>query len=387
MKIAYVSSSEFGCPAPGNQIQAALWVASQVIEGMTRKNHETVYIGVDGSTVKASKVISMGPAFFDLFSYDQWVQLPTAHKDQTLNNYQTKLQLFLIDILKSEKCDLVHYHTSPPIFMLPFSRSIEIPKLQTLHDPLYPSYEPIFRQYQEISNNYYASISNAQRAGAPYLNYVETVYNGIEPNIFDYSPVGGDELLFLGRFKKIKGIDQAIQTALQANIPLTIAGREAKTEIDFLHQAVEPYIDGQKVKKLGIINHQEISQIISHSKALLFPIRWEEPFGLVMIEAMACGTPVIAYNHGSVPEIVRDGVTGFIVEDDDNGQIQTNAPIDTNEGKWIIKKRGIEGLVEAVQRIGEIDRAACRRHVEENFTVEKMVEGYERVYQKVIASK
>ncbi|MBI5619392.1 glycosyltransferase, partial [Candidatus Gottesmanbacteria bacterium] len=109
---------------------------------------------------------------------------------------------------------------------------------------------------------------------------------------------------------------------------------------------------------------------------------WEEPFGLVMIEAMACGTPVIAYNRGSVAEIVKDGVTGFIIEDDNttNTTNTANKPI----SQWVIKKKGIEGLVEAVKRIGEIDRAACRKHVEEHFTVEKMVEGYEQVYNKLL---
>jgi glycosyltransferase involved in cell wall biosynthesis len=118
---------------------------------------------------------------------------------------------------------------------------------------------------------------------------------------------------------------------------------------------------------------------LGNARAFMFPIHWEEPFGLVMAEAMACGTPVIGYARGSVPEIVRDGVTGFIIDPPDGDGF----PI-SESGKWIIKKRGVEGLIEAIGRVREIDRAACRRHVEENFTVEKMVAGYEEVYKKII---
>ena len=124
------------------------------------------------------------------------------------------------------------------------------------------------------------------------------------------------------------------------------------------------------------------------ARAFLVPITWEEPFGLTMIEAMACGTPVVAYNRGSVSEIIRDGVTGFIIDPPEADLQMKNEKLKTkNESSWIIQKRGVEGLIEAVKRIDEIDRAACRRHVEENFTVEKMVEGYEKVYQKVISGK
>jgi hypothetical protein len=144
MKIAYVCSSEFGCPAPASQIQAALWICQQIIEGIQKRGHETTYIGVDGSTVGAGKIISMGKAFFDIYEYNEWIKLSIAEKDQTMSNYQAKLQMFLIEQLKSLQVDVVHYHTSPPIFMLPFSGQISAPKIQTIHDPLYNSYLPIY---------------------------------------------------------------------------------------------------------------------------------------------------------------------------------------------------------------------------------------------------
>lgn len=377
MKIAYIASSEFGCPAPPDQIQAALWICSQVIEGMTKRGHETLYLGVDGSTVKATEIRSMGKAFFDIYAYEEWIKLSVAEKDQTLNNYQMKLQMYALEILKNISVDLVHFHTSPPFFMLPFSKNISVPKIQTFHDPLLSSYEPIFNEYKDISSNHFVSISNAQRNGAPYLSYDATVYNGIPLEKYPFAETPAEGFIFLGRIKKIKGIKDAVVAATQAHVPLIIAGRAANTEKPFMETEVNPMIDGARIRQIGVIGHDEKVQLLGKAKGLLFPIQWEEPFGLVMIEAMACGTPVIAYNRGSVSEIVKDGVTGFIIDPDD-----TERP---GKGSWLIKKQGMEGLVEAIKRIGEIDRAACRQHVEEKFTTEKMCDNYEKLYSKIIS--
>lgn len=377
MKIAYIASSEFGCPPPENQIQAALWVCSQIIGGMTKRGHQTVYVGVDGSTVKASEVRSMGKAFFDIYQYEEWVKLSILEKDQTLLNYQTKLQLFLLDILRETSVDLVHFNSSPPIFMLPFSAKISVPKIQTIHDPISPSYQVLFDQYSDINTNYFVSISNAQRIGAPKLQYADTVYNGISVDNYSFFDAPEKRLLFLGRIKKVKGVYDAIIAAKQAGFPLTIAGREAFTEQEYMEKEVNPLIDGKMISKVGVVGHEEKVQLLKSSSALLFPIQWQEPFGLVMVEAMASGTPVIAYNRGSVPEILRDGLTGFIIDPDNE-----NRP---GKGGWIIKKQGVEGLVEAVKRIGEIDRKACRKHVEDNFTIEQMVNNYERVYKEILS--
>ena len=145
---------------------------------------------------------------------------------------------------------------------------------------------------------------------------------------------------------------------------------------------VFPHIDGKNILYESVLPKEALHQRYGNAKALLFPIHWEEPFGLVMIEAMACGTPVIAYNRGSVSEIVRDGVTGYIVDDD-----RSNKSDKTNTSNLIIKKKGIAGLVEAIKRIGEIDRSACRKHVEAHFTVDRMVTGYEQVYKKVLGEQ
>lgn len=377
MNIAYISSSEFGCPAPANRIQAALWICQQVIEGMTKRGHHTIYIGAGDSTVGASETISMGPAFFDLYDYEEWVKLPSYDKDHLLSSYQAKLHLFLLDTLKKESVDIVHYHTSPPVFMLPYSRYVSTPKVITFHDPLPPFYAPIFRQYRDVDTNHYVSISEAQCRNISDVISSSTVYNGIPVEEYSFGQSPKNQLLFLGRMKQSKGVKEAIEVARIVDIPLVLAGRTAQTEKQFVESAVTPFIDGKKIRHVGIVGFGEKVKLLQESHVLLFPVQWDEPFGLVMIEAMICGTPVVAFNRGSVSEIVKDGATGFIIDPDNE-----NRP---GKGSWIIKKQGIEGLVEAIKRISEIDRAACRKHVEENFTVEKMVEGYEKVYQKVIS--
>ena len=175
-----------------------------------------------------------------------------------------------------------------------------------------------------------------------------------------------------------KGPDIAIAAIKQVpGETLKITADDTHKNTNFVKEKVIPYVDGQKIQKLDFLKYDsDKNDFLSKAKALLFPISWEEPFGLVMIEAMSCGTPVIAYNRGSVSEIVKDGVTGFIIDPDNQ-----NRP---NKGSWIIKEQGVEGLVVAMNRLNEINRVACREHVTNHFSVSQMVAGYEKVYQKII---
>jgi len=161
-------------------------------------------------------------------------------------------------------------------------------------------------------------------------------------------------------------------------MPLTFATwvSDSVKNSPYYKEKIEPFVDGKDVIVNSLMQGASLASAYQQAKALLFPIQWEEPFGLVMIESMSCGTPVIAYNRGSVAEIVKDGVTGFIIDPDD-----TKRP---GKGSWVIKKQGVDGLVEAIKRVGELDRAGCRKYVEEKFTIDKMVEGYENVYKKVL---
>lgn len=291
--------------------------------------------------------------------------------------------------------DVVHSHLEH--VFLPYIKNLNIPVVSTIHGAGFQAGE--IEEFKKYSRNTFIALSKRANVVLPYIHFSAVVYNGV--NLADCRFVGQPEeapyFAWMGRYSPHKGALDAIRASLTAGGVITLVGFEDTQHGDYLAQ-VKKYVDGAKVRLLDtMIGHVKYA-FLGNAKALLFPIHWEEPFGLVMIEAMACGTPVVAYNRGSVPEIVKDGVTGFIIEPEEEDikldQKRFNLLASGKKVKpflgghsWIIKKRGIEGLVEAVGRIGEIDRAACRRHVEEHFIVEKMVEGYERVYQKVLASK
>lgn len=260
-----------------------------------------------------------------------------------------------------------------------FAQATGIPTVYTVHDPLPdPQYLDYFR-YLRFPNDPYVAISQFQaRELKKVVNVTDVVYNGLDPARSVFSDLAGEYLLFVGRYMPEKGVEDAVKVGIETKTQTVLAGSKEYRRLPYFQKTILPYFDSGYIKDVGFMNAKQKNGLFGGAKALLVPIHWDEPFGMVMIEAMACGTPVIAYNRGSVSEIVKDGVTGFIVEPDVShlGHLLGNLKI---------KKRGIEGLVEAVKRIGEIDRAACRKHVEEHFTVEKMVEGYERVYEQILA--
>lgn len=381
MKIAYISSPEYGCPPPKNRIQAALWIAAQIIEGITQLGHYTVYIGVNGSKVGASKIISMGKGFHELYPYEEWLTFNEKIRIETFENYRNKLFSYAVDVLTKENVDLVHFHASPPIGHLPFAEYIKMPKLSTFHDPLYPEYIKLFQDYDYVKDNYYVTISNSQRQPIPDLNYAATIFNGIPINNYPFLDKPKKYLLHMGRIKESKGSFDAILVAQKAKIPIYLAGRYGAGDIDFIKKNIEPRVDSMNVFMTGVVDFNKKTELLGNAMALLNPIHWEEPFGLVMVEAMATGTPVVAFARGSVPEIVKDGETGFIVNFSDTDK----------RGDFIVKETGQEGLLEAIEKIYSMPidkykamRRACRARVEKLFTDERMVADYERLYQKLL---
>ncbi|MFZ2970292.1 MAG: glycosyltransferase, partial [Minisyncoccia bacterium] len=179
---------------------------------------------------------------------------------------------------------------------------------------------------------------------------------------FTFNPKPKNYFAWLGRIHYGKGMWEAVHASKETKSNLIAAGNITCESDEKYFKTVEPMIDGKKRKYIGEVGPKEKNKLLRGAKALLFPIRWEEPFGLVMAEAMACGTPVIAFRRGSVPEIVKHGVTGFVVEDE-------------------------KGLIEAIKNISKINRAECRKHVEKHFTIERMVDAYEEVYVKIINAK
>jgi glycosyltransferase involved in cell wall biosynthesis len=254
--------------------------------------------------------------------------------------------------------DLIHNHFD--FFMFPLSiMDSEKPMLTTLHRPLDAVTIETLKIYNKIK---FCAISNDQRASAQEngIEIIDVVYNGINPDDYLYRETPEDYFMYLGRLNKEKGIIPAIQIAKQAGVKLVIAGNIVGGEewSYFLHE-IQPLLNEENINFVGQVDFKEKVRLLGGAKALLFPIDRREPFGLVMIEAMACGTPVIAFRQGSVPEVVRQGETGFIVDDQDQ-------------------------MIEAIKKIDSIRRKNCRSHVENNFTLKKMVDQYEQIYKKLI---
>lgn len=264
------------------------------------------------------------------------------------------------------KFDVIHSHFD--IRTAYYAPLVSIPTISTLHSPL-NSYnnQQILKSYK--NTQYYVSISDAQRKPMPYLNYIATIYHGINSKKIKFSEKRGDYLLFVGRFIKEKGLFEAIQIAKKTNNKLILLGEVHNDQLDYWDKKIKPSIHG-KIKKKGHVSRDILFKYYRNAKALLFPIQWEEPFGLVMIEAMACGTPVIAFNRGSVPEIVMDGKTGFVVD-----------PLNKKG------KPNIGGLINAIKNIDKISRGECRRHIEDNFTIKRMIDGYENAYRQLLNHK
>ena len=248
--------------------------------------------------------------------------------------------------------DLIHNQAD---FMpLAWSRLVETPIVTTIHGFSSPQIVPVYRQYNDRSA--YVAISDSDRH--PDLEYAATIHHGIRIDDFPFHAAGGPDLLFFGRIHPDKGAAEAIRAAAATGHRLVMAG--IVQDEDYHRREVAPFIDGDRVTHVGVVGGSRRAEVLGGAKALLHLIDFEEPFGLSVVEAMACGTPTIAYRRGSMPELIEDGVTGFLVDD-------------------------LEGAIAAIQRIPEIDRATCRRMAVERFGVDRMAEEYLAVYERVLS--
>ena len=252
---------------------------------------------------------------------------------------------------RASEFDLIHNHYD--FLPLTYSGLVGTPVLTTIHGFSSPAIIPVYRKYN--SRGHYVSISDSDRS--PDLDYIATIHHGIDVAQFPYSGAEGEYLLFFGRIHPDKGVHEAIQVAQQVGIKLVIAGIIQDQE--YFAARVEPHIDDTTVEYLGSVGPDQRADVLGNALALLHLISFEEPFGLSMVESMACGTPVIAFARGSIPEIVRHGETGYVVED-------------------------IEGAINAVAVIRTIDRSVCRADVEKRFTSTRMARDYVRVYGEIL---
>lgn len=295
-------------------------------------------------------------------------------------NYEIDLTQRCYNMALKGKLDIIHsYHDTLAHF---FDELTGFPTVYTLHDPLPQNKNSLYYWLLEkYSRQNYVSISDSFRKHPSLsLNFTQTVYHGIDLDNYKPSLNKGAYIAFMGRMAPEKGLESAIAVAKNVKISLKIATSKttANENTPYYRDVIAPVINNSLISFTGFLTKEAKCEFLSNAAGFIFPITWEEPFGMVMIEAMACGVPVIAYNRGSVSEIVRDGLTGFIIDPDNDDR--------PGKGTWVIKKKGIEGLIEAVKRIGEIDRKNCQKQVEEKFTIEKMVKGYEEVYKKILAT-
>ena len=251
--------------------------------------------------------------------------------------------------------DVIHFHTGYLHF--PVCRCLSVPHLTTLHGRLdLPDLVPVFDRFR---NEPLISISNAQRQPLAWANWQTTIYHGLRTDLFSFRRGSDDYLAFLGRISPEKGADRAIEIAKRVGIPLKIAAKVDRADRRYFKRVVEPLLNESYVEWVGEISDHQKNDFLGNAYALLFPIDWPEPFGLVMIEAMACGTPVIAYDRGSVPEVMDDGVTGFIV-------------------------RELDEAAEAVRRVRNLSRARCREVFDKRFTATRMANDYIHMYQRML---
>jgi glycosyltransferase involved in cell wall biosynthesis len=261
-------------------------------------------------------------------------------------------------VRRSGSFDIVHNHID--YYAFPFALQSAAPMITTTHGRLdLPEVQRVYRQFSTLP---LVSISDAQRAPLPECRWAGTVHNGLDLDRYHLNERPEGYLAFLGRMSPEKRPDRAIEAARELGLPLKLAAKVDAVDRDYFEHAIRPLLSQPGIEFLGEINDQEKDDFLGNASAYLFPIDWPEPFGLTMIEAMACGTPVIAMDFGSVPEVVAHGVSGFVCN-------------------------SFLAFVEAIKRIGELDRSAVQRHVLTNFSAARMAEEYEAIYRTLIAAR
>ncbi len=315
-----------------------LFASRAAAENFKNPNIRVVEVG-GGNLVSGSKAeISLDPS---LVEGSRKFRLETA--------YLSKVGEKLLEL--KDNYDIILNNMRGEAVFLPLAKLLDKPLVNVMHLNIFDELAGLFRDF----NTKIITISNSQRKSYPDLNYLATVYNGVDTKKFIFSDRPGDYLLMLGSIGWHKNQGAAIRVAKALGLKLILAG---KIRDKNYFEELKKDIDGEKIKWFGELSFENKVKLYKEAKVFLFPINWEEPFGLVMIESMSCGTPVVAFNHGAVSEVVVNGLTGYIVENDSQ-------------------------MVEAIRKINQIKRENCRKHVEENFTVEKMVDDYEKALLRI----
>jgi len=318
-------------------------IVSYLTEELVRLGHEVTLFASGDSETKAKLVAACPQALWR-----------DGNCRETLPHHVRLMELVFQDV---SRFDVIHFHCDYLHF--PLLRRHPYPSITTLHGRLHaPDLQTLFDEYVEVP---LVSISDTQRQPIPWANWQATVYHGLPRDLYPFREQPGDYLAFLGRISPEKRLDRAITIARQADMRLKVAAKIYPEERDYFKQTIEPLLHKFRswVEFIGEVSDQEKDDLLGNALALLFPIDWPEPFGLVMIEAMSCGTPVIAWRNGSVPEVIEDGVTGFVVD-------------------------SVEEAAQAVGRVASLSRHTCRRMFEERFDATRMAQDYMEVYRRLV---
>src|SRR5919202_3981905 len=318
-------------------------IVSLLTDELVRRGHEVTLFASGDSITKAHLQ----------FVHERALRLDDKVKEPGL--YE---QMMLAKVYhQAHHFDIIHSHVG--CAALPYCSFVKTPTVHTTHGIFTPDNEKIFRRFAEQP---YISISEAQREPRLGLNYIHTVYNGIETRVYQFQeqPSQPPYLAFVGRLSPEKGPEGAIQIARALDMPLKMAGKIDAVDRDYYNERLKPLIDGDQIQYLGEVSHEQKVELLASATVTLFPITWREPFGLVMIESMATGTPVIGMGLGSVPEVIAHGKTGFVCH-------------------------SLEKMIEAVPDAMKLDRKTCREYVVSRFSVETMVTEYERAFEMVLS--
>jgi glycosyltransferase involved in cell wall biosynthesis len=320
-------------------------VVSLLTDGLVQQGHEVILFA-SGDSISLAKIESVHPQALRL---DPNVREHDIYNMLQLTNVYEQAQEF----------DIIHSHMG--CVALPYSNLVKTPTVHTLHGIFTPDNR---KMYKRACKQPYVSISNTQRQPELGLNYVSTVYNGVDVDSYQFykQPDNPPYLAFLGRISPEKGTHLAIEIAQRSGWHLKIAGKIDVVDVEYYETMVKPHIDGKQIEYLGEANHCQKNGLMGGAVATLFPITWPEPFGLVMIESMAAGTPVIAIKLGSTSEVITHGKTGFLCQD-------------------------LDACIAALDQIPTLSRQACRQHVRDKFSVHRMVKGYEAVYRQLVEPK
>jgi glycosyltransferase involved in cell wall biosynthesis len=315
-------------------------VVSWLTEELVRLGHE-VTLFASGDSMTKARLIPACPE-------------PLRLCPESVDHLVHHLILMEHVLREKDQFDIIHFHID--YLHYPFSRREHYTHVTTLHGRLdIPDLVPLYELYSDMP---VVSISDAQRDPLPKLSWQGTVHHGLPKDHFTFHRSQGTYLAFLGRTSPEKGLDRAIEIAKAAGMPLKVAAKVDRVDQEYFDTCIRPLLDDSEVEFLGELGFPQKNDFLGNAAALLFPISWPEPFGLVMIEAMACGTPVIAYRFGSVPEIVADQITGYIVSD-------------------------LAGATQAVKKIAQLDRKKVRKHFAQHFTADRMAKEYLTIYERV----